>query len=57
MPRIIQPANASYITLIEGNILSLDCFVSGDPAPVITWTLPDHTQRLASSTEAVGDVK
>ena len=56
MPRIIQPAYASYITLIEGNILSLDCFTSGDPAPVITWILPDHTQRLASSTEAVGNV-
>ena len=56
MPQIIQPANASYITLIEGDFLSLDCSASGDPAPVIIWTLHDHTQRLASSTEAVGDV-
>ena len=56
MPRIIQPVNVSDVTLIEGDTLSLDCSAFGDPAPVITWTLPDHTQRLASSTEAVGDV-
>ena len=49
MPRIIQPANSSEVLLIEGDVLSLDCTASGDPAPVITWTIPIYTQRLVKT--------
>ena len=46
VPRIIQPSNSSDAILVEGNVLSLECSSSGDPAPVVTWVVPSYTERL-----------
>ena len=54
-PVRIVDSSTTELTVVEGEVASLECLTSGYPAPVVEWSRTDGRVMFNTKTKAVGE--
>ena len=54
-PVKIVDSSTTELTVVEGEVASLDCLTSGYPAPVVEWSRTDGRVMFNTKTKATGE--